>query len=175
MTGLIESSAEPQRGRATDRCWRDVWEMAFQTAAAVARDPDLAADCAQEVVVIALRHRGRVRDPDAFPAWVHRVAVRETLKRMRADRRRADIEAAAAVHDAAHVAQDDRGWSAASHALDLLARLPQRERVAMTLHYVHDLDGLTIARAMRCPPVTVRVLLHRGRKRLRRLMENSDE
>lgn len=49
----------------------------------------------------------------------------------------------------------------------LLARLPERQRAALTLRYVHDLDDDRIAAAIGCRPGNVRALLSRGRTALR--------
>lgn len=46
--------------------------------------------------------------------------------------------------------------------LDALARLPYRQRAAVTLRYWADWTDADIADALGCAPATVRVLLHRG-------------
>jgi RNA polymerase sigma-70 factor (ECF subfamily) len=48
-----------------------------------------------------------------------------------------------------------------------LAELSERERIALALRYVNDLDDAQISRAMRCRPGTVRSLISRGRQKLR--------
>ena len=48
-----------------------------------------------------------------------------------------------------------------------LAELSERERIALALRYVGDLDDAQISRAMRCRTGTVRSLISRGREKLR--------
>ncbi|MGH2929309.1 MAG: RNA polymerase sigma factor, partial [Solirubrobacteraceae bacterium] len=49
-----------------------------------------------------------------------------------------------------------------------LVDLSMRERTALALRYIHDLDDAQIARAMRCRRATVRSLLSRARTKLSR-------
>jgi RNA polymerase sigma factor (sigma-70 family) len=53
---------------------------------------------------------------------------------------------------------------------DLLAELPQDQRVALVLRYYEDLPIDEIARLMDCAPVTVRTRIHRAITRLRKEM-----
>ena len=59
-----------------------------------------------------------------------------------------------------------------AHATDLslVRRLPRNQRVAITLRYVEDLSIPDVAAAMGCAEATVRVHLHRARRRLAELM-----
>ena len=56
-----------------------------------------------------------------------------------------------------------------------LRALPPRQRAALTLRYVHDLDDRDIARALGCRASTVRTLLWRGREALRAAWTTEDE
>jgi RNA polymerase sigma-70 factor (ECF subfamily) len=51
-----------------------------------------------------------------------------------------------------------------------VGRLPRNQRLAIMLHYVDDLAVTDVASAMGCAEATVRVHLHRGRRRLAELM-----
>lgn len=52
-----------------------------------------------------------------------------------------------------------------------LEALPEKQRIALALRYVHDLSESEIAEAMECRPGTVGSLLSRARERLRRSPE----
>lgn len=138
--------------------------IARSTALGVLRDREAAADVAQDVAVQVLRHRASLRDPAAVDAWIHRIAVRAALKAARRDRTRRTAEVAAV---AARPAPGDEADDALGTALAALAALPARERAALTLRYVHDLDDAAIAAALGCRRGTVWSLLSRGRARLR--------
>jgi RNA polymerase sigma-70 factor (ECF subfamily) len=137
--------------------------VARRTALGVLGDREAAADVAQEVALQAMMRRGALRDPAAFEAWVHSIAVRAALREAgRSRRRRAAEEARVALRGSAP--DDDADLASALAVLD---GLPPRQRAALTLRYVHDLPDAAIARALRCRPGTVRSLLSRGRDAVR--------
>lgn len=72
-----------------------------------------------------------------------------------------------------HVLMEAAHASAGPVDLDLeraIARLPERQRIAVTLFYFVDLDVAAIAEVMDIAPGTVKATLHRGRERLRTLI-----
>lgn len=147
---------------AADQLAAHALRIATRTAMGVLADREAAADVAQEVAVIALRKHGDLRDPRALDGWLHRTAVRAALREARRRRTRDAAERAAA--------RPDRNEDAADGALaaaQMLAPLPPRQRAALTLRYVHDLDDHAIAAALGCRRGTVRSLLSRGLAALR--------
>ena len=54
--------------------------------------------------------------------------------------------------------------------LAALGRLPERQRVAVTLRYLQDLPYAEISGITGWPEGTIKTLVHRGLARLRRLM-----
>lgn len=144
--------------------------IAQRTAFGVLGDHAAADDVAQEVAIIAVRRIGSLRDPEALNGWLHRIAVRRALYegRRQSDRRRAEI-ASYELHQrtrpaAGHRPEHDAEVEAAAA---LLVGLPLRQRAALTLRYVHDLDDAAIAAALECRQGTVRSLLSRGLAALR--------
>lgn len=148
--------------------------IALRTATALLGSRENASDVAQSVVVRVIERRTQLRDPDRFDAWVHRIAVREALAWKRSMRRRGAREASWEEHG--------DGSSGLSNGFEhevlgrlsadrMMAALPDRERVAMTLRYVHGLPDSQIASIMRCRRGTVNSLLSRARARLRRMDE----
>jgi RNA polymerase sigma-70 factor (ECF subfamily) len=145
--------------------------IARRTALGVLGDREAAADVAQEVAVQALRHRAALREEAALDAWIHRIAARAALKAARRDRSRRTAEVAAV---AARSTDGDGVDAALGSALTALSTLPARERAALTLRYVHDLDDDAIAAVLGCRRGTVWSLLSRGRARLRTSREETD-
>ena len=134
--------------------------VGLRTALGVLGDREAAAEVAQEVAIVAFRRHDSLRDPHALDAWLYRTAVRAALREAKRSRTRRDAERAAAVPETA--ADVD-----ALAAAQLLAGLPPRQRAALTLRYVHDLDDHAIATALGCRRGTVRSLLSRGLSTLR--------
>lgn len=115
----------------------------------------------------------KLRDPAAFDAWVHRIAVRRTMRLLRRRHRARDAETPLALIAEADepVAPDGPDRDAlltARRALATgLAELPARQRLAIVLRYVHDLSDAEIAQALGCKVGTAHALLSRGRATLR--------
>lgn len=164
-TARNEAEVEELARRAT--------RLALRTAAAILESREEAGDVAQDVAVDVLRSLEKLRDPAAFDAWVHRITVRHTLRRIRRRRgaRRAELPLALlleAEEPAAPEGTDRDAILAARHALAIaLSALPPKQRIALALRYVHDLPDAEIAAALGCRPGTVHALLSRGRKKLR--------
>lgn len=161
------------RGAAEVLAWR-ACALALRTAAAIMGSREDASDVAQDVAVDALRSLRKLRDPDAFDAWVHRITVRHALRALRRRGGVRDFETPLALlsedaHPAAPGGPDRDMMLTARHALAVaLAELPPKQRVALALRYVHDLSDAEIAAALGCRPGNVHALLSRGRAALRR-------
>ena len=130
-------------------------------------DREAAAEVAQEVAIVAFRRHASLRDPHALDGWLYRTAVRAALREAKRSRTRQDAERAAAGPESAPDAD-------ALAAAQLLAGLPPRQRAALTLRYVHDLDDHAIATALGGRRGTVRSLLSRGLSTLREQTDPDD-
>lgn len=176
---LRSAAAEVRRLRggdpeAAEALARRATRLALRTAAALLESREEASDIAQDVAVDALRSLGKLRDPEAFDAWVHRITVRHAMRRLKRRRRARETETplallAEAAQPAVPQETDPDALIAARHALAVaLTGLPARQRLALALRYVHDLSDAEIAAALGCREGTVHALLSRGRQTLRR-------
>jgi RNA polymerase sigma factor (sigma-70 family) len=160
-----DATTEQLAGRAT--------RLALRTAGALVGSREEAADIAQEVTISVLGSLGQLREPAAFDAWVHRIAVRHTLRALkRHQRERRTITPLALLAEAdepASTADADRAAGRATRTLlaEAIVELPARQRVALALRYVHDLPDEQIAAALGCRTGTVHALLSRARASLR--------
>jgi DNA-directed RNA polymerase specialized sigma24 family protein len=135
---------------------RRAMTVALRTAAGIVGSREEAADIAQEVALDALRSADRLRDPQAFDAWVRKIAVRHSLRALR--KRRAPATAVPI----------GLGWDFADvPAVEGDRDLLIAARGALALRYVHDLTDREIADALGCRRGTVNALLSRGRAALR--------
>ena len=158
--------------RAAEWLARRATRLALGTAAAILSSREEAGDVAQDVAVDVLRSLGRLRDPAAFDAWVHRIAVRHAGRALGHRRSRAQQEVAlenlSEQGESPEQQVDLDGVLAARQALQRgLGKLPVKQQLALVLRYVHDLSDEDIAAALRCRPGTVHALLSRGRVALR--------
>jgi RNA polymerase sigma factor (sigma-70 family) len=152
---------------------RRALRMSLRTASALMRSREEAADIAQEVAVDVLGSLRKLRDPEAFDAWVHRITVRHAMRRLKKDRSTRRAEAPLELLDeellrgAIPNGDIDSRLAARQALVGALSRLPARQRMALALRYVHDLPDAEIAAALGCRVGTVHALLSRGRRSLR--------
>lgn len=166
--------------RAVEALARHACRLALRTAATIMQSREEAADVAQDVAVEVLRSLPKLRSPEAFDAWVHRITVRHTLRALTRGRARTAAETPLALileldEPAAPEEPDRAALLAARSALaTALAQLPPKQRIALALRYVHDLADAEIATALGCRVGTAHALLSRGRAALRRDPELAD-
>src|ERR1700761_9641396 len=71
------------------------WPHAFRIAKSIVRNGDVAQDVAQEACATILRTWSTLRDPNAFPAWLYRLVVRQSMVELKkVDRDRDDAHIA---------------------------------------------------------------------------------
>lgn len=140
-----------------------------------AQESGAADDLASEVWIgVARGLREFTGDEAAFRAWLYTIARRRLIEhRRRAARRRTEVVAAdrfehvvdpASGDDPARTVLDQLG---AQRAIDrLTAELTPEQCEAVLLRVVAGLTVAEVARIMRRPPGTVRVLCHRALRRL---------
>lgn len=124
---------------------------------------DAAEDAVQVALVEALDYKRRGRQIDNLAAWLFVVATNSNRRRFR----RARIEQMSLNRLASlrteHVAPMDERvielWPA-------VLELPRRQRQAVVLFYIHDLDIQTIAALLDVSDGTIKSALHRGRAAL---------
>jgi RNA polymerase sigma-70 factor (ECF subfamily) len=144
--------------------------------ARMVRDPELAADLAQDTFVKAYRAFDSLDDPEKARAWLYSIANRAALDELRHRR----------VLRFVPWSGESRGTSPSAEATVLhgqmsgemeraLARLPPRQRSALILAEIQDLTGLELAAAMNSSHIAVRALLTRARDNLREALVDERE
>jgi RNA polymerase sigma-70 factor (ECF subfamily) len=154
----------------------DTWyPRAVRLAALSGLSLDSAQDCAQDAFVQAFKRRQQLRDPKAYPLWMHRIFTRRVLDALEVRGARREVP----LSDAEDMAEDwQRRQSAQPETLALVAEqreqlwqsvqtLPPRERVAIVLRYYGDFSLREVADLMDLREGTLRVTLHRAINRLR--------
>jgi RNA polymerase sigma-70 factor, ECF subfamily len=149
---------------------------------ALVRDPGAAEELTQETFVRALAGLRSLRDPQAALGWLYRVATNASLDYLRRTRTAAvplEPEAVADVTSAGR--REDQPPSLIETALEqtemsacveqYLETLPDDHRIALFLHDVHGLSNPEIAELLGCSVATVKIRVHRARRRLRETLE----
>lgn len=138
-------------------------------------DPALADDLTQETFLKAERTRARYRGEASVKTWLFAIALNLARDHFRAAARRgivSDLKAAEGLPSA------DLGAELAAMQKEMatcigryVLQLPATQREAVALHDIGGLDHAQIARHLGVSEGNARVLVHRGRSALRRLLE----
>jgi len=125
-------------------------------------DGEVASDAVAEAFAQALGRGEGIRSP---LHWVWRAAFLIARGELRTRRRRPALEPERSYL----LPQPD------PEVVQALARLPKGQRAAVVLHHVADYPVAEVARILGSTAPAVRMQLTRGRRRLRQLLEGSDE
>ncbi len=135
------------------------------------RDPELAADLAQDAFVKAYKAYDTLEKGENARAWLYQIAHRVALDHIR---RRKIVrflpftgESAGSSPSVERLAMDVRLSGPLERAM---ARIPERQRAALLMAEVHDLTGLELAAALGISHVAARALLTRARESLRQAL-----
>jgi RNA polymerase sigma-70 factor (ECF subfamily) len=145
----------------------------YAVAYGVVQNPTEAEDVVQETFLKAYALRWMIRDPEKFPAWLCRTARNRAIDLMRKHRPQPlahDDETLAEIADESVPCP-----SANLQAIEkygpmhrLLETLPDNHRIAITLRFMEEMDYREIEETMGINPGTVRGILARAMKTLRK-------
>jgi RNA polymerase sigma factor (sigma-70 family) len=147
-----------------------VWRVAYR----VLQDRDDAADCHQEVFIDAMR-RTRSTTIEDWPAFLRWLTVQRAIDRLRSRNKLRDrINAESNVDEIkTHVAPDSEAELKELTVIVRaeLANIPDLQAQVFWLHCIEEVALSDIAVQLKLSHGHARVLLHRGRERLRAAME----
>ncbi len=108
-----------------------------------------------------------------FRRWLFTIARNRSIDQARRTRRQAGVELTETSGSTSQIARPDEFAEVGSldRALATLRRLPDDQAEAVMLRVVYDMSIVDVAGVMGMSPGNVRVLVHRGLKRLRRDLE----
>lgn len=150
----------------------------YDTAAAMLRDRDEAADVVQEVFLVAARKLDQLRDPDRLKPWLFAVLRNEVFRRTKRRRRTVSVdfggpadvqggwpEMAAPVDPRAEAGQAEHE-ELAELVRAAASGLDERDQLVMELSLRQELSGDDLAAAVGVSTAQAHVLVHRMRGRL---------
>ena len=173
---ILASREDPARFRELyDRLAEDLLAYFYRRVL----DAEVAADLLAETFAVGFERRSRFRDRGKpGSAWIYGIAAKElshwyrrqavelrAVRRLGITRPALDDESIARIEA---LAESDSRRAAVA---DALTRLPDRERAAVQLRVVDELDYEEIAARLSCTAGAARTRVHRGLARLNRLME----
>jgi RNA polymerase sigma-70 factor (ECF subfamily) len=124
------------------------------------RDPERSLDALQEVWLTAWRTRASLRSPDAFRAWVYRIAHGKAVEAIRAETRRRRTEQQRQDSASPVVCHASASIEAAELVHFALSRISPDHREVLTLRFIEGMTISEIAIVIDCPVGTVKSRLH---------------
>ena len=141
----------------------------YRYALSVLREERAAEDAVQDAFERAFAALGRYPEERLramrLRPWMYRITLNVARNRLR-ERREVPVEEISS----AGVALSDEGRESVMDVLAALGRLPERQRVAVTMRYFQDLPYADISGATGWPEGTAKTLVRRGVARLRKIM-----
>lgn len=166
-TGIYEEHIAPIRRRIVHSVWR------------IVRDPEDTEDVVQEVLVRILDRIEKIQKHPNPTAYILRMCVNQAIDHLRrtGSRRRLSEDLRKTVEDAPDPSSPADKYAEEELREQVLAAirdLPKREAEAIVLSAVEELSSSEIAESMGCRESTVRVLMMKARKRLRKRFQFSE-
>jgi len=161
----------------------------YSIAMSVLKNPEDAADLAQEAFMRLFRALPQYNGESRFTTWLYRLVVNLGRDELRRRGRQVPVIPPPVVDEEgqdgmASVADDDR-WADPSLALDsrelrdgvrqALAQLEEHYRLVLTLYYFDDMKYSDIAEVLDIPLNTVKSHIRRGKERLAALLEAQEQ
>ena len=146
------------------------------------RDPVEAEDLTQETFLRAYRRGDSLRDPEAVRGWLYRIATHVCLDRLRQRKPQASLNSENEPEEGGH--RVNTPVSASPSPLEITERketsacvqrcldfLPDKYRAVILLREAHSLTASEIAELLGLTVTTVKIRLHRARRKLHEVME----
>lgn len=146
--------------------YRTRYPAFLRSATAVLGDEDLAADAVHDGFVRAVRYRRSYCGDGSLEGWVWQTVVNAAC---RSHRKRAPRRTGAEVALDRSTNHEPAGVD--GRVRELVAVLPERQRLAVFLRYYADLDYATIAQALDVRPGTIAAALSAAHATLRQALE----
>ena len=145
-----------------ERVYREHGDRLWRAVLLFSGDRDVASDAVAEAFTQALARGEAIR---TLPGWIWKTAFRVAAGELKARRRDTG-----AIEEMAYEMPDPFPRLA-----DALRSLSPKQRSAVVLHHYAGYPIAEVARIVGSTPAAVGVRLHRGRIRLRKLLENEND
>ncbi len=156
-----------------DEIYSYLWRMMYS---AGYDDYELVAqDLTQDVFLKAYRAYNRLRANSNYRAWLYKIATNCAMSRLK-QQQRDSVRYTPLDDNLAHntvQAIDERisDQEFLQHVERRIVMLPAKQRMALVMRYVHELDYAEIAEALGCSQESARANVYQALKRLRREIE----
>jgi RNA polymerase sigma-70 factor (ECF subfamily) len=168
----------PLDGQHTLEDYTGYYSRVYRYVLSLVHDSPEAEDLTQETFLRAHQHQDSLRNSPALTAWLYRIATHICLDRLRQNNRRSHLEADA---DPAEVEVADTDRPALQQVIErnemstcvqsYLAHLSDSYRAVILLHDMYGLTAPEISALLNVSLATVKIRLHRARRKLKMALE----
>jgi RNA polymerase sigma-70 factor (ECF subfamily) len=165
-----------QKGVATAESLAELQPVLYRFALRATRDPELSRDLVQEALLAAVAQVDSFAARSSLRTWVIGILSHKVIDhfRKRASQpldgeEEAELLVAPSTQDVERVVAARQQLAQVERALE---KLPTLERLALLMADVEGVDRENCCHALGVNATHLRVLLHRGRNRLRRMLEH---
>lgn len=139
--------------------------MVFSLALRLLRNREVAEEIAQDVFLACYRQMGNLAGPEHVTSWLRRTVCHRSIDELRRRRFRPGV----GLEDAPEpsIAPATQDTFASDRLRRLVAALPEKARMIVTLRYQEDLTPAEISELLDIPVSTVKSHLHRSLTLLR--------
>ena len=158
-----------QKVSSTSWDWAELRRFCFSQALRVVDCPETADEAAQEAIVRAWRHRDSCRQPDRPLGWLRRIAHNEAVRL--AARRPNEVLVEEPLADPDGRTDDQESLDNGLLFRGIVGTLSRADQELAWLRYYEDLSCAKLAEHFGLSEATVKVRLHRLRRRLKERLE----
>jgi len=130
---------------------------------------ELTEDIFQDTWLTVIRRIHGLREIDAFPAWLYRIARNKVYQQLRKKRNVSRLDENIAVVD--HAEEDDFSVEDAAKVHKCLKELPPEYRVVLMLRFLEQMSYEQISQVLNCKLGTVRSRLYYAKLALKKELE----
>jgi RNA polymerase sigma-70 factor (ECF subfamily) len=161
----------------------DEWQdLVYNTALGIVQNPDDADDISQEVFIQVFQSVSSFKGDSKFSTWLYRVTVSKALDHEKKKKRKKrfafiqglfgkDGEESAQIPDFQHPGILLEKKERAGELFNALKKIPDKQRVAFTLHKLEGLSYQEIAAVMNTTLFAVESLMGRAKQNLRKTLK----
>lgn len=166
------SNGKAQRHAAFGSLVKQFQNSASSWAVAKLNDPLLAQDAVQESFVIAYQQLHSLREPKAFPGWLHQIVVNQCYRLVRNKQLPVHpIENSTNLPDPEPTpAATVEAAEIRDNVLAAMQALPENEQIVTKLFYFNGYSQKEIARLLEIPVTTVKKRLQYARRNLKGIL-----
>ena len=130
---------------------------------------ELTEDIFQDTWLTVIRRIHGLREIDAFPAWLYRIARNKVYQQLRKKRNVSGLDENIAVVD--HAEEDDFSVEDAAKVHKSLKELPPEYREVLMLRFLEQMSYQQISQVLDCKLGTVRSRIHYAKLALKKELE----